>query len=323
MRYYKYLITLLFSLTVVFSIYSCSTGSTIKEITRNEAIPTEAVKITPSMDTLPPILYSDKYEKPVPLGSAINTAGAEDSAFIMPDGETLYFFFTPDVRVPPEKQIIDGATGIYVSHKQGDNWTEAERVMLQDTGELALDGCEFVRGNEMWFCSARKGNLRELDMWTAEFKDGKWQNWKDAGSKLNVDYGIGEMHISADGNEMYFHADKPGGMGSYDIWVTRKVNCDWQTPENVIQLNTADREGWPFLTEDGNEIWFTRVYKGTPAIFKAVRSNGGEWSSSELVISQFAGEPSLDRDGNIYFTHHYYKDGTKLEADIYIAYRKK
>jgi hypothetical protein len=175
----------------------------------------------------------------------------------------------------------------------------------------------------MWFCSARKGNMRELDMWIAHQKDGKWQDWENAGSKLNVDYGIGEMHITSDGSEMYFHADKPGGLGQYDIWVIKKVNGEWQPPENVTTLNTPDSEGWPFVTEDGNEIWITRFYKGSPAIFKATRLAEGQWSEPELIISQLAGESSLDRDGNIYFTHHFYDANNMLEADIYIARRKK
>lgn len=318
----KILLILLF-ITITAVTYSCAPAPDIPLLPRAAAIPTDAVKITPAMDTLPPVLHSDEYEEPVPLGSGVNSAGAEDSAFIMPDGNTIYFFFTPDVSIPPEKQLIDGSTGIYVSYKQGNQWTEAERVLLQDENEVSLDGCVFVQGNEMWFCSARKGNLRELDMWIAQQKDGKWQDWGNAGSKLNVDYGIGEMHITADGNEMYFHADKSGGLGQYDIWVTKKVNGEWQPPENVTPLNTSDPEGWPFITEDGNEIWFTRTYQGSPAIFKATRSLEGEWSQPELVISQFAAEPTLYNEGNIYFTHHFYKDNNSLEADIYVAYRKK
>jgi hypothetical protein len=315
------LILLLIIITAV--ICSCAPAPDIRQVSRTEAIPANAVKITPDMDILPPILHSDEYEEPIPLGIGINTAGGEDSAFIMPDGNTIYFFFTPDVSIPPEKQLIDGATGIYVSHKQGGQWTEAERVLLQDENELSLDGCVFVQDDEMWFCSARKGNLRELDMWIARYKEGKWQDWENAGNKLNVDYGIGEMHITADGNEMYFHSDKPGGLGQYDIWVIKKVNGEWQPPENVTPLNTSDPEGWPFVTEDGNEIWFTRFYQGSPAIFKATRSSGEEWSQPELIISQFAGESSLDRDGNIYFTHHFYNKNNMLEADIYIARPKK
>jgi hypothetical protein len=61
---------------------------------------------------------------------------------------------------------------------------------------------------------------------------------------------------------------------------------------------------------------------GSPGLFRSRRING-EWQEPELMFSQFAGESSIDREGNIYFTHHYFKDGVMLEADIYVAYKKK
>ena len=38
------------------------------------------------------------------------------------------------------------------------------------------------------------------------------------------------------------------------------------------------------------------------------------------MLSQFAGEPSLDNAGNIYSTHHYFRDGKMVEADLYVAH---
>ncbi len=288
------------------------------QVTRDQAIPAAAIKMTPDLDTLPPQLQSEEYEQPVPLGPGINTAGAEDSAFVTPDGSTLYFFFTPDPNIPPEKQLLDGVTGIWVSRKQNGEWSWATRVWLQDEGELSLDGCEFVQGNVMWFCSARQGNYKGVDMWTAEYKNGQWTNWQNAGKKLNVDYKIGEMHITTDGNEMYYHSGEAGGKGNLDIWVIKKVNGEWQQPQNVEAVNSPDAEGWPFISQDGNELWFTRFYKGSPAIFRSKKVDG-QWSQPEIIISQFAGEPTLDNQGNLYFTHHFYKDGKMIEADIYVA----
>jgi hypothetical protein len=288
---------------------------------RAEAIPAGAVKMSPAGDGLPPIMRSGEFDPPVPLGSGVNTAGGEDSAFILPDGNTLYFFFTPDVNIPAEKQLFDGATGIWVSHKAGGSWQPAERVVLQDGNELALDGAPFVRGNSMWFASARKGNFRGVDLWTAEFRDGRWSGWKNAGKRLNADYEAGEMHISADGNDMYFHSPRAGGQGVYDIWVSSFQNGEWQSPSNVAAVNSAETDGWPFLTQVGKELWLTRVYRGSPAIFRSKKSNG-QWSRLELVVEQFAAEPSLDNAGNLYFTHHFFKDNKMIEADIYIAPRK-
>jgi hypothetical protein len=271
---------------------------------------------------LPPILHSDEFETPVPLGDGVNTAGAEDSPFVMPDGNTLYFFFTPDGNIPAQQQLFDGVTGIWVSHRVNGVWQPAERVWLQDPGELSLDGAEFVLGDEMWFASARKSNYRDIDLWIADFASGRWTNWHNAGKLLNQDYKIGEMHITADGNELYFHADRAGGKGGVDIWVTRKVNGEWQPPENVALVNSAETDGWPYISQDGSEMWFLRWYRGSPAVFRS-KKVGGEWGEPELVVSQFAGEPTLDNEGNLYFVHHYYRDGKMLEADIYVAYKKK
>ena len=298
-----------------------TTPTSLAERTREEAIPANAVKMTPEADTLPSILHSDDYNIPVPLGQAINTAGGEDSAFVTPDGNTLYFFFTPDVNIPAEEQLLDGVTGIWVSEKQNGEWGTAQRVVLEDKDELALDGCVFVQGDEMWFCSARVDNYRGVDMWTAQYNEGGWADRENAGSKLNIDYEIGELHVTADGNEIYFHSSRAGGSGGYDIWVTRLSNGEWQEPENIEAVNTPETEGWPFITQDGEELWFTRFYMGAPAIFRSYKLDD-KWGEPELIISQFAGEPSLDNEGNLYFTHHYFKDGKMIEADIYVAYRK-
>jgi len=80
-------------------------------------------------------------------------------------------------------------------------------------------------------------------------------------------------------------------------------------------------DGFPFVSSDGNELWFTRTWSGTPAVYRSLKS-GGIWQAPELIIHQFAGEPTLDDDGNLYFVHHYYEDGVMIEADIYLAARR-
>lgn len=282
-------------------------------------LPNDTVKITPEMDFYPPILYSDEYEDPVPMPHPISTKGAEDSAFITPDGQNFYFFYTPDVRVPVELQVIDGVTGIYLSRKTPSGWSEPERIILND--DLSMDGCLFVQGNEAWFCSVRAGNSREIDIWTAELVDGNWANWKNAGEQLNLGYWVGEMHITSDGNQLYYHSEKEDSLGCYDIYVLDKVDGVWQPPEPVSAVNTEECEGWPFINEEMDELWFTRTYFGTPAIYKSELING-TWQEPELILSQFAGESTLDQEGNLYFTHHFYNNGTMLEADIYVAYKK-
>ncbi len=291
-------------------------------ISRISVIPINTIKMLPDNDSYPPIMHSLEWENPVPFSGLINTAGAEDSPFITQDGNDFYFFFTPDTSIPAEKQLFDNVTGIWHSHKTNGIWSEPERIWLIEPGKLALDGCEFVQGNEMWFCSAREG-YAGINLFTSTNSEGKWGNIRYVGDKLMKNYETGEMHISSDGSAMYFHSGRAGGKGQSDIWVSEKENGEWNKPVNLDPVNSADNEGWPYLSANGKELWFTRFYLGSPAIFRSSRNaSDGIWGEPELIISQFAGEPTLDNLGNIYFTHHFYKEGKMIEADIYVAKKK-
>ncbi|MFO7943052.1 MAG: hypothetical protein R6U51_01950 [Anaerolineales bacterium] len=92
-------------------------GEAVDILPRENVIPADAVKVLPETDIYPPKLHAAGWEEPTPLSAPINTAGAEVSPFITPDGQTLYFFFTPDPQILVQDQLSDGATGIYVSQK--------------------------------------------------------------------------------------------------------------------------------------------------------------------------------------------------------------
>jgi hypothetical protein len=281
---------------------------------RESKIPNEAIKITPTTDVSPPKSLSSEYENPIPLPALVNTAGAEDSSFILPDGNTLYFFFTPDVGIPAEKQLIDNVTGIYVTKKVNEVWQNPERIILQDKNKVALDGCEFVQNDTIWFCSAREG-YDGIHWFTAEFKNNKWQNWENA--DFPAEYKVGELHFTSDGNQIYFHSDRPGGRGGLDIWVSKKVEGVWQKPENVTAVNTSGDEGWPALSPDENELWTYKDY----SLWRSKKVEG-VWQKPEKMFSPLAGEATIDAAGNVYFIHHYYKNDQMLEADIYVANKK-
>ncbi len=275
----------------------------------HDRLPADISKVMPQDDPYPPIMHSLEYEKPRPLW--FSTRGAEDSPFIPAGTDELYFFFTPDVRVPPERQILDQVTGIY-SVRITEN-RQPQRIMLQKKGKLALDGCPFVLGSMMLFCSAREG-FTGMQWFRAEHSD-SWQGWEPA----DLPAGVGELHIR--GSFLYHHSAQDGGVGGLDIWRLSKSGREWKDPVNVHAVNTPADESLPFISPDGSELWFTRTQNGTPAVFVSRRS-GEAWQEPALVVSRFAGEPTLDGYGNLYFVHHYYREGQMLEADIYVACRK-
>jgi hypothetical protein len=111
------------------------------------------------------------------------------------------------------------------------------------------------------------------------------------------------------------------GLGGMDVWMTEWTGDGWSEPVNVEAINSPDSEGYPCLTHDMSELWINKWYMGSPGTWRSKWVDGW-WSEPQLIVSSFAGEPNLDSEGNIYFVHHYYRDGVMLEADIYVAYRK-
>ncbi len=321
------IVALIVSVVLVFilvvALFSTMDSPEEERPTRDEAIPADATKMTPATDAFAPVMHSDDWLDPVPMPGPVNTAGAEDSPFITPDGNRFFFFFTPDVSVPVQEQLLDGVTGLWWCAKVGGEWTEPERIVLCD--DVSLDGAEFVTGNTLWFASVRADNYGEIDIYTATYEDGEWGDVENAGEQLNVDYDIGEFHLAPDGETLYFHTGEWSVGGDMDMWTTVRTDTGWSTPEEVPDVNTEANEGYPFITQDGNELWYTGEsklgYTG-PAIYRCIRDGDG-WGEAEEIISNFAGECTIDEQGNIYFVHHYFTspDLNMIEADIYVAYR--
>lgn len=284
---------------------------------REQTIPASAVKMTPLTDLSPPILRSGDWETPVPMPGPVNTAGAEDSPFITSDGKWFFFFFTPDLHIPVQNQLGDKVTGIWWMQLVNGTWTEPKRIVLGTTN--SLDGDEFVQNTTMWFGSVRVGNLGEIDIYTAEHSRGKWTDVENAGQQLNVQYDIGAFCFTQDGNTMYY------GKGG-DLWKSSKSSGSWATPSKVPNLDGVSSKDQPFVTPDGLQLWFTgqsTLGQPGPALFRCTL-NGTVWSAPVEIVSRFAGEPNMDAQGNLYFVHHYVaQNGSLIEADIYVAHRKK
>lgn len=317
----RIIITLIIASTLTLMISGCNDHQS-----REDSIPENAIKYNPEIDLFPPVVHHQEWHEPVPMPGPVNTAGGEDACFITPNGNTFFFFFTPNVTIPHNEQLLDGVTGIWWSHKQEDSWTEPKRIMLSKN--LALDGAPFYMDNTLWFASFRVGNYREDgDIWTATYDENEWKDITNAGELLNDDYNIGEMHVSRDGKTLYFHRESDPRSGEYDLFTTTFVNNTWTKPERIDYPFSTDKDdSRPFVNEDETELWFTRPsnlgYTG-PAVYRSVKQTNGSWGQPEEIVSNFAGEPTLDDDGNLYFVHHFFdEEMNMIEVDIYVCYKR-
>lgn len=87
----------------------------------------------------------------------------------------------------------------------------------------------------------------------------------------------GQAHISPDGKTLYFSSDAPYGYGGKDIYqLTIQKDGSYGEPMNLgSRVNSADDEMFPFVTKDGNTIYYSSNNVnsfGGLDLFKATRA---------------------------------------------------
>jgi hypothetical protein len=71
--------------------------------------------------------------------------------------------------------------------------------------------------------------------------------------------------ISKDGLSLYFHSNRPGGLGGFDMYVSQRASVDdpWGTPVNLgAPVNTTFDEGNPAFSRDGHFLFFQSIRPG-------------------------------------------------------------
>jgi hypothetical protein len=67
------------------------------------------------------------------------------------------------------------------------------------------------------------------------------------------DYSYTHPALSADEKMLIFASDRKGSLGGMDLFVSKKVNDKWSSPENLgKQINTSGNEFFPFLDSENN-----------------------------------------------------------------------
>ena len=97
--------------------------------------------------------------------------------------------------------------------------------------------------------------------------------------------------MSDDGLRLYFHSNRDGGVGGYDIWVSRRAGraCPWEAPVNVgTPINSASNDGDASFSPGGRLMFFSSEGHGSVGagdILVARRSPGSaeEWEAPQAL----------------------------------------
>ncbi|MGB0880079.1 MAG: OmpA family protein [Polaribacter sp.] len=111
-------------------------------------------------------------------------------------------------------------------------------------------------GKTMYFTASNrdkqaKNKITHLKIYRAELVDNKWKNITDL-SINDDDYSTEHPALNKDETKLYFSSDRPGSIGSFDIYVVDILkDGKLGKPKNLgNKINTGFREQFPFIHHD-------------------------------------------------------------------------
>jgi len=111
-------------------------------------------------------------------------------------------------------------------------------------------------GLSLLFASDFPDGMLDYDLWvtTRASKEEPWGEPVKIGQTINTTDTEWHPSITADGLELYFDSDRPGGEGSEDLWVSKRESTadEWGVPVNLgPAINTSEFEEAASISPDG------------------------------------------------------------------------
>tara|TARA_R110001592_G_scaffold173524_1_gene412154 strand:- start:3936 stop:5477 length:1542 start_codon:yes stop_codon:yes gene_type:complete len=208
-------------------------------------------------------IYSSKrigkeWQKPIQLGSTINTNTNDASAGLSADGQLLFIFRTND-------DLISG--DLYESRMGLDEW-EKPKKLPSNINSTNIESSASIIPNErtMYFSSDREDGFGGKDIYKVErLPNGNWGAVQNLGPTINTSNDEDAPFIHADGKTLYFSSTGHQNMGGYDIFKTKLSETgEWSNPENL---------GYP-INDVTDDIFFVIAANGKTGYYSSSREGG-------------------------------------------------
>jgi Tol biopolymer transport system component len=202
----------------------------------------------------------DPWGTPVNLGPTINSGSTEWLPNFSPDGHWMFFISN---RVGG-----CGGTDLWVSFRQNREDDFAWEAPMNLGCTINSDGFDGgpnyfqdrkTRLLTLYFMSDRLGGLGGFDIYASMLRRNGTFGAPALVWELSTPQNDLRTAIRRDGLEMLLYSDRPGGVGSFDLWVsTRETTQDaWSRPVNLGPTVNSDAEDrGPALSRDGTALYF-------------------------------------------------------------------
>jgi hypothetical protein len=192
------------------------------------------------------------WEPPVNLGcvtnGSVNTSADDDFPNLFVDNEedvTLLYFASNrsygGYHIYQSKMNEDGTFGPAVLVP---NINCFEQTCTRDSrSTIRRDGLEFIFGSWQRPWLDKPKGFGKQDLWVATRKDTEdpWSMPVNLGSVINTMDNEGGPALSRDGTTLYFHSDRPGGIGLLDLYCTTRTKLREDEGDDEVAADHSSR----------------------------------------------------------------------------------
>lgn len=215
----------------------------------------------------------------------IKSKGQSDFGALLSNDNILYFASTRNSSNKTDKWNNQPYLDIYQSTRD-DKGSFSEPTPVRELNTPFHDGPLTLSadGNTMFFArdghsegqyeKSKKSNTKigQQGIYKATKVAGKWTN-VEALPFNSTSYSVTNPSLSNDGKTLYFASNMPGGLGESDIWKVAVEANGYGKPQNLgPNVNTADKENFPFIAED-NTLYFASLGRQGLGGFDVYKTN--------------------------------------------------
>ncbi|MGB1040293.1 MAG: hypothetical protein ACPGVD_05430 [Flavobacteriales bacterium] len=204
----------------------------------------------------------NEWSKSEPVKGEVNTPGHDAVMSLSPNGESMYVFHSTrlksgDIFVSTKKQDSLGneSFGEIVTADKGRN---INSTYFESSASVSRDG------NTMYFVSDRPGGKGQADIYRCERTSNGWSKPVNLGDSINSESDEISVFIHPSGQYLFFSSNNLNSIGSYDIFVSKKVGGVWSGAVNLgYPINTVRAEKTISVTRDLKSAYISANYKGS------------------------------------------------------------
>lgn len=187
------------------------------------------------------------------MGEAINSPGLEGALTISPDGKRMFF-------AAKERRGGYGNFDLYYTYRFNDQWVKPLNLgpPINDAGWESQPSVS-ADGTELYFAAKKYGNVGGIDIWMSKLVNNLWTKPVNLGADINTAGNEQSPYIHPDGHTLYFSSDGHLGLGSADIYMSRRdKDGKWAKPICLpYPINTKDTENGLFVNAEGLKGYYS------------------------------------------------------------------